>query len=821
MVLDLCAKSGLWSVWYKHPDGHATSNMLDRLMRSQNRDFDRGQHCHGDLKSANKRCRAWAILHNYRPWCPESVRDNDGAQCSAERLNRKRYCDNWLQNLLVAAANRKHLIRDKQTIFESIAMFIRSLFIVLLSVPAVFADETIDRFLLDGKQNIMAEEHLGIVNHHLTVGTPYSTVGSIDGLWAPPYVSSDFTCNHKVNSKSVPVAGYVWRPMAFESQGVLDGIALKTRLLLIAEKRAAVQTVTLHNESDRESELTFETVLGTNTFDWSDVWEFSREMSHTQTIVEVDGRTICLKQGQYAVVVATNQSGWKWDAETRQGRCYVTLAPGQSETIQLVFGIGQADTALADVKEIVSAPESSIARSEECYAGELASLYERLPRFRSDNKELERLYDRSVMHFFTNRWDVEEFCLHPYYGTGSVRGGCVCNYLWNYGEAWEIIHLLDPAASREHIKHFLGLNLTKHFAFLPVTGQAFGPWYMINQEKIIGHVYYYVKLTGDVGFLSQQVHGRTIMEHMLEQALALDDPEKPIALIDYGPSNSHLELRRKPNYYNHVMPDLNGRRYANYRRVAELAEIYGEPKPFLAERAEALKKLLKDKLWNRETRWFDFINDQGNPETRYTVQMYKLIGSPVLDQESEAGLLSHWNEKEFLGKYGVHSLALQDEAFDPADIDNGGPGACTCFPPQIAERFYRAGHPAQGGDILRRILWLADRLPYWGDSVVAHEMDYRKDTPLQCTLDSVAVAQCMIFGMFGIDAGFDGTIAIHPLLPGFARSMSLQGVKLRGVTFDINVTPDNFTVTIGNEQLTVPCGKTVFLKEDGSLVSVH
>ena len=107
-VLDLCAKSGLWSVWYKHPDGHATSNMLDRLMRSQNKYFDRGQHFHGNLESANKRCRAWTILHNYWPWCRKTVKDNDGKKCPAERLNRKRYHDNWLQNLLVAAEKTSH-----------------------------------------------------------------------------------------------------------------------------------------------------------------------------------------------------------------------------------------------------------------------------------------------------------------------------------------------------------------------------------------------------------------------------------------------------------------------------------------------------------------------------------------------------------------------------------------------------------------------------------------------------------------------------------------------------------------------------------------
>jgi len=64
-------------------------------MRSQNKDFDRGQHFHGDLKSANKRCLAWAILHHYGPWCKKSAKDNNGATCPAERLNRKRYHDNW------------------------------------------------------------------------------------------------------------------------------------------------------------------------------------------------------------------------------------------------------------------------------------------------------------------------------------------------------------------------------------------------------------------------------------------------------------------------------------------------------------------------------------------------------------------------------------------------------------------------------------------------------------------------------------------------------------------------------------------------------
>ncbi len=43
-VLDLWGKRGRWSVAYCHPEGHRTSNMLDRQMRGMNRYFDAGVH---------------------------------------------------------------------------------------------------------------------------------------------------------------------------------------------------------------------------------------------------------------------------------------------------------------------------------------------------------------------------------------------------------------------------------------------------------------------------------------------------------------------------------------------------------------------------------------------------------------------------------------------------------------------------------------------------------------------------------------------------------------------------------------------------------
>jgi hypothetical protein len=103
-VLDLCGKRARFAVAYRHPGGHRTSNMLDRQMRGMNRYFDHGQHLHGSLGACRLHSRAWALLWNFAPWHPATTRENQGWRCPAERLNRHRYHDSWLQNLLISAS---------------------------------------------------------------------------------------------------------------------------------------------------------------------------------------------------------------------------------------------------------------------------------------------------------------------------------------------------------------------------------------------------------------------------------------------------------------------------------------------------------------------------------------------------------------------------------------------------------------------------------------------------------------------------------------------------------------------------------------------
>jgi hypothetical protein len=103
-VKKLCGRSAEYGQAYAHPGGHRTSNMLDRVMRSMSRYFEDGQHLHGSKEACQRHCRGWALLFNFRPWHPATARANGGWRCPAERLNRHRYHEDWLQNLLASAS---------------------------------------------------------------------------------------------------------------------------------------------------------------------------------------------------------------------------------------------------------------------------------------------------------------------------------------------------------------------------------------------------------------------------------------------------------------------------------------------------------------------------------------------------------------------------------------------------------------------------------------------------------------------------------------------------------------------------------------------
>jgi hypothetical protein len=670
--------------------------------------------------------------------------------------------------------------------------------------------ESLKMFAMDGDASIMDESDLGIINGMLTTNVTFRDVLSLRGLYAPPYASSDFLLETRVLGEKVPTGKYTWYPFAVERRGTVPDIGISSTLSLCADQRAALIAMTFENRGRDSLRIPLQFTIHGG-LDYVTEWEFGKPNAVKPVAVEADANCLAMGNDTGAILIATDIPRLRWEPWSSHWETIIGLKPGTRETRYVCISIGVADAARAACEAILQSPQTALDDARREWHRRVQELFARLPQLECSDPKLERFYNRSLLHLLLNQWQVPEFLLHPCYTTGSVNGGCVCDYLWDFGEPWEVLPLYDSAADREHIKRFLSIDLTQHFAFSPISGAAFGPWYPVNQEKIIRSIYYYVVFTGDVDFLNDQVAGKTVLDWVIYHALVGDDVSRPVALIDYGTGNHHLELRGKYRYDNYL-PDLNGRRYDNYVAAYALSKLAGRDAGYLLQRAADLKALLKGAMWSRADRWFYHLDEAKAKHLRYTIQMFKLIGSDVLDDEELAGLLGHINEREFLSAYGMHSMSKLDEAYDQADIDNGGGGSYVSFPPQIAERLYDAGHPELAGDIMQRILWWGERLPYWGDSQVANAMDYRRDTPLQCSIGAVAGAQAIIFGMFGVRVTPEGDIIVNPRPPSFSPEIHLTGLTLRGCRLDIKANRRSYEVVANGETIRSRTGAPVTLR---------
>jgi hypothetical protein len=88
---------------YEHPQAHRTSNMLDRHMDMMARWLEDGRAFHGHWASAECNIRSWALMHNFRPYCPRA-NIYKSYQSPAHRLNGFVYHQNWLHNLLISTS---------------------------------------------------------------------------------------------------------------------------------------------------------------------------------------------------------------------------------------------------------------------------------------------------------------------------------------------------------------------------------------------------------------------------------------------------------------------------------------------------------------------------------------------------------------------------------------------------------------------------------------------------------------------------------------------------------------------------------------------
>ena len=229
--------------------------------------------------------------------------------------------------------------RAKQLLHVSGEMISLRLFCLVLQIVSRMAQPSSaasDPFELDGSRNIVQEEHFGIVNGKLASGIRYQNVLGVAGLWAPPYVSSDFSLDITALGERIPAESYVRHPFHVERTGTVQGIGVSSVTMLIPGSRAGLLEIEFTNHDQDARTIPVVTAVRGSLDNAGPAdplgrtgWSFATPASRTATTRKVSNDALLLEQGDLAIVLRASH-GVAWHDSHLSGQGTIAVPPASS-----------------------------------------------------------------------------------------------------------------------------------------------------------------------------------------------------------------------------------------------------------------------------------------------------------------------------------------------------------------------------------------------------------------------------------------------------------------------------------------------------------
>jgi hypothetical protein len=266
-------------------------------------------------------------------------------------------------------------------------------------------------------------------------------------------------------------------------------------------------------------------------------------------------------------------------------------------------------------------------------------------------------------------------------------------------------------------------------------------------------------------------------------------------LLDFGDQENLLEMRAAG--WEHVVASPNAERAWCLNVIAELAEVYHVPldTAALRLRASLITQALQRELWDERAGWFRCRYPDGHSELVYSVQAFDAVRAGCCSPGMVAAILGHVRDGAFLGNYGVSSVSRQDEAhYEVGDPDWSGSGAYEGEATTLALTLWEQRQGRLAWEVLRRVLWMGEQLPYFPQEHYCH----RPDVPAHKRMNVVAGlagAEAVLFGLMGLVATPDGALYFDPQ-PSVDGELEMRGFCFRDRVVDIDLGADKCRVAV-------------------------
>lgn len=467
----------------------------------------------------------------------------------------------------------------------------------------------------------------------------------------------------------------------------------------------------------------------------------------------------------------------------------LVLAPGAGATAYIAIATAlTAGEASAAVRQLLEGPASAASAARRQMEETLVRWFEHVPPVTVSEPGVERFYYHAAAQLLYARWKLgKTLLLDPWYSTSGRDSGALNAYAWDFQYAALAFTLLDPAAMRACLVALAAAPLTEHYSIEPIGGTGVGPFYAYNPYAYTSSVDEYLTATRDWGILNERQAGKSVLEWLIALAEWGETDRDPDGngLLDFGTDRNLLELKKTgdgPGYMNEV-PSPNGERVYVYQTVADLMEkaapeLYRDKIRRFREMAVRVQKALNDVLWLEKEGWYGTRQRDGSVVPIYTIQVFDLLRFPGLVPPARARrLVTHLNEGEFVGPWGVRSMSAQDRLFDYNDHDWAGPISYAGDGPQLSADLFTAGFVSQAWMALRKLLWWPDHMAVYPQGIVNDSYLFRVPQSARFggrvsagrsnVIAGCAGMETVLRGVFGLELGRDGSI-------GFSNNRSDQ-----------------------------------------------
>lgn len=501
---------------------------------------------------------------------------------------------------------------------------------------------------------------------------------------------------------------------------------------------------------------------------------------------------------------------------------------GESKELTLLVTIGETENEV--IRDFNALKVQNIeALADNFWNKRLNDFLTNSPRLQTDNQTLEKIYYNSLMNLMINKWEgfkygTPSIILPPFYAYSTLMGETTAEYFWSNAPRYsQFLSLVDPSGTKDQIKKFLSLDLSRCRAYnpLPFGSHVCDLPYSFDRWSLARTIYDY-STTVDFAFLEETVGGKKVIDYFKEIVEYWDNKAGGAdKLADFGDDcnlyefNIHCNLGGK---YNGYVPAPNAERYDMHQMAADLYQKLGEPALAQASRNKASQiKSAVNSLWNDQAGWFDSIalydcantdvycqthtctncssaclpRDQPLRNTMWAVGVSHLLDFDGLLNDNQKQKIINNLKSKFFATYGLTSLPKGETWCTRGDWH--GPGIYSGEAGHILTAIFKTGAKNDAYDLLVGNVvapgysYLAE-IPYWGE-VLGWDKPLIPGAGVErygCTsaVEGASFAQAIVKGMFGISMK-ENIPKIAPNIPSSLNNITLSNIKLQNHLFDV------------------------------------